>query len=76
MSIGEFLANWRPAPLAIFDLGFLQQSSVYGMVAHYCRVESPCSPKKQLSGVLLPPGRVQGACFALSLMPIGELRAN
>jgi hypothetical protein len=43
MSIGEFLANWRPAPLAISDLGFLQQSSVYGMVAHYLRVKSPCS---------------------------------
>jgi chromosome segregation ATPase len=33
------------APLAIWDWGFLQQSSVHGMVAHHCRVKSPCSPK-------------------------------
>jgi hypothetical protein len=29
MSIGEFLANWRPAPLAILDLGFFTAKQVF-----------------------------------------------
>jgi hypothetical protein len=77
MSIGAFLAKWRPAPLAILGLGFLLQSSVDGMVAHSLlqgRVALYCSPKSNCAGSPPPPpGGVLGACFALSLMPVGEL---